>query len=303
MWDRDWQIQVFIRGMAWSKKLLKEEALFVSVSSEIRLCPGVCRGNHAACCLTLKVSESWMQGSSASTILSLVLIVQSLSALLGVRIKSWCAENWLNDRRVELDQQLWRFKFLRRTSSAGRFESASDVQLRSWEIMVPRSLKESAVATVVPSMVMKSSEEGPLLKPSPRSWGGPAQLFWPHQKQLVDHLCVSRKQQVVQHWSCDVLQRSQHQPLRGFYDHRRHGNRFSPPGLLWHIWSKGSSHSSAALLKTWVKASWGVGALFSRLKSWHTPAWPILTAGSWLLKGVSGDQGMQTVDWCQNQGG
>lgn len=38
-------------------------------------------------------------------------------------------------------------------------------------------------------------------------------------------VCTIGKQEVVQQWSCDVLQLRQHQPLRGFYDHRRHGNR------------------------------------------------------------------------------
>lgn len=89
------------------------------------------------------------------------------------------------------------------------------------------------------------------------------------------------------------------------------------PGLLWHIWNEGSSHSSTDLLKTWVKMGRAVqykskggvpsgsGAFlgFSLLKSWQTHPWPILTAGPWLLKAESGDQGKQTVDWCQNQRG
>lgn len=134
-----------------------------------RLCPGVCRGNDDACCLTLEVSESWMQGSLASTILSIILIALSVFVC-----PAWC------QNQIVMCRELTEWLLCRTGSAApevqlpqkllGVLDSASDVQFRSWEIIVPRSLKESAVATVVTSMVMKSSEEGLLRKSSPWSW-------------------------------------------------------------------------------------------------------------------------------------
>lgn len=127
MQDCVWQIQVVIRVMAWRRKLF----LCLTLSEiRSRLCLGVCGGNDDACCLTLEVSQSRMQGSLASAIIPDCSFSLCLPCLVPESNRDVQRTDW-----ITADQKLRRFNFLRRTSSAGNFwvsQMSSSGPGRSW---------------------------------------------------------------------------------------------------------------------------------------------------------------------------